>query len=51
MSEIKEGIEGSDGVKCGLIGEMGCSHPLTPTEEKCLKAAAMAQKRTGYKTI
>ena len=47
MNEIVDGIEGSGGVRCGVIGEMGCSHPLTPDEEKCLKAAALAQQKTG----
>ena len=47
MREVTDGIEGTDGVRCGLIGEMGCSHPLTANEEKCLKAAALAQQRTG----
>lgn len=47
VNEIQEGIPGSGGVRCGLIGEMGCSYPLAQTEEKSLKAAALAQKKTG----
>ena len=47
VSEVVNGIEGSGGVRCGIIGEMGCSFPLTPDEEKNLKAAALAQKKTG----
>lgn len=47
VDEVVNGIEDSGGVRCGLIGEMGCSFPLTPDEEKNLKAAAMAQQRTG----
>ncbi len=47
VSEVTSGIEGSGGVRCGIIGEMGCSHPLTPDEEKSLRAAALAQQRTG----
>ncbi len=47
VSEITDGIAGSGGVRCGLIGEMGCSDPLTAMEKKCLKAAALTQKRTG----
>ena len=47
VKEITEGIEGSGGVRCGFIGEMGCSYPLTPSEEKGLRAAAMAQRKTG----
>lgn len=49
VSEIRDGIEGSGGVRCGVIGEMGCSYPLTAMEEKCLKAAALAQQKTGTK--
>ena len=47
VREVTEGIEGSGGIRCGIIGEMGCSYPLTPDEEKSLKAAALAQKETG----
>lgn len=47
MSEIRGGIAGSGGVRCGVIGEMGCSYPLTPEETKNLKAAALAQQQTG----
>ena len=47
IRDIRDGIQGSGGVKCGIIGEMGCSYPLTPSEEKNLKAAALAQKETG----
>ena len=46
IREIVDGI-GETGVRCGLIGEMGCSSPLTDNEKKSLKAAALAQKRTG----
>ena len=46
IKEIVDGI-GETGVRCGLIGEMGCSSPLTDNEKKSLKAAALAQKRTG----
>lgn len=45
--EIRDGIGGSGGVRCGFIGEMGCSYPLTTLEEKCLRAAAIAQQNTG----
>ena len=46
VSEIVDGI-GESGVRCGLIGEMGCSSPLTENEKKSLKAAAIAQQKTG----
>ena len=46
VSEIITGI-GKSGVCCGIIGEIGCSWPLTSTERKALEAAALAQKQTG----
>lgn len=49
VSEIVEGI-GESGVRCGLIGEMGCSSPLTENEKRSLKAAAIAQQKTGMAT-
>ena len=45
VSEIAEGF--ASGVKAGIIGEMGCSYPLTPHERVSLQAAALAQKETG----
>jgi phosphotriesterase-related protein len=35
------------GIKAGIIGEIGCSHPLLPGERKTLQAAAIAQRATG----
>ncbi len=46
VKEIREGIGGS-GVRCGVIGEVGCSSPLTESESKRLQAAALAQQQTG----
>lgn len=46
IKEIMCGI-GETGVKCGVIGEIGCSWPLAECERKALLAAAMAQKKTG----
>ena len=46
VKEIRQGI-GDTGVRCGVIGEIGCSWPLTPTEHKTLRAAAKAQRETG----
>jgi len=45
---VKELIEGIDGtsIRAGVIGEIGCSAPLTINEEKVLAAAAKAQART-----
>ena len=47
VDEIVNGIQGSDGVRCGIIGEIGCSWPLTVYEKKSLQAAAIAQRETG----
>ena len=46
VGEALQGVEGS-GVKIGLIGEIGVSGDFTPDEEKSLRGAARAQKRTG----
>lgn len=43
---LTEGAWGTD-VRCGIIGEVGCSWPLTAFERRSLTAAAMAQQRTG----
>ncbi|CAD5120735.1 DgyrCDS9295 [Dimorphilus gyrociliatus] len=43
----EEVLVGYDGVKCGLIGEIGCSWPLTDAERKVLKGAAIAQADLG----
>lgn len=45
--EVTEGIEGTD-VRAGFIGEIGAHFTwLSPVEERVLRAAARAQKRTG----
>ena len=49
VREIEEGIAGC-GVRCGVIGEIGCSHPLMDCEKRALQAAAMAQTKTGRST-
>lgn len=46
VGEVLNGIGGS-GVRCGLIGEVGCSYPLTYNEKKSLEAAVKAQQRIG----
>ena len=38
---------GSIGIRAGIIGEVGCSWPLTPNERKVLRASARAQRDTG----
>ncbi|GAV32130.1 predicted metal-dependent hydrolase with the TIM-barrel fold [Coriobacteriaceae bacterium EMTCatB1] len=44
---IKDIVEGMDGVRAGVIGEIGVGQRFTPAEERSLRAAARAQKRTG----
>ncbi|MBO1080090.1 phosphotriesterase family protein [Roseomonas haemaphysalidis] len=34
-------------IRCGIIGEIGCSWPLHPAEQRALQAAADAQRATG----
>ncbi|MBW2056670.1 MAG: phosphotriesterase-related protein [Deltaproteobacteria bacterium] len=46
VDEIEGGIEGT-GIRPGIIGEIGTSQQITPTEEKVLRAAARAQAETG----
>lgn len=46
VAEALDGVAGT-GVKIGLIGEIGVSGEFTPDEEKSLRGAAMAQRRTG----
>jgi phosphotriesterase-related protein len=40
-------VEGIDGVRAGIIGEIGISKDFTAEEEKVLRGAARAQKATG----
>lgn len=46
VRDVLEGI-GDTGIKCGIIGEVGCSWPLRESERRSLIAAAHAQKETG----
>jgi phosphotriesterase-related protein len=46
IGEIEAGV-GDTGIRPGVIGELGTWHPLHPTEEKVLRAAAAAHKATG----
>jgi phosphotriesterase-related protein len=45
--EVRDGVEGADGVRAGIIGEIGISAAFTAAEEKVLRGAARAQRRTG----
>jgi phosphotriesterase-related protein len=44
---VAEALVGIDGVRIGLIGEIGVSGDFTAEEEKSLRGAAQAQARTG----
>jgi phosphotriesterase-related protein len=47
-AEIEQDVsDGVDGVRAGIIGEIGISKDFTSEEEKVLRAAARAQKATG----
>jgi len=46
VNDIAVGV-GDTGIRSGIIGEIGCSAPLTNNERKVLRACAMAQRRTG----
>ena len=45
-ADLTEGVDGS-GIRAGIIGEVGCTWPLTSNERKSLAASAMAQRETG----
>ncbi len=45
-AEVTDGMDGTD-IRAGLIGEMGCSWPMTGFERRALEAAAEAQRRSG----
>ena len=46
IADIRDGVDGT-GTKAGIIGEVGCTWPLTDNERKSLAAAAVAQRETG----
>jgi phosphotriesterase-related protein len=46
VAEINQGV-GSSGIRAGIIGELGCSWPLSKNERKVLRAGARAQRQTG----
>ena len=45
-TDLLDGV-GDSSIKSGIIGEIGCTWPLTPNERKSLTAAAVAQRETG----
>lgn len=46
LAQLTEGAWGT-AIRCGIIGEIGCSWPLTAFERRSLQAGARAQGRTG----
>ncbi len=46
IDDIRNGVDGT-GIKAGIIGEIGCSWPLTDNERLSLRASALAQQETG----
>ncbi|CAH1774301.1 unnamed protein product, partial [Owenia fusiformis] len=50
VHDITVGTDGTE-IKCGIIGEIGCSWPLQDREKKVLRAAARAQIQTGCPVI
>jgi phosphotriesterase-related protein len=46
MRDVTAGVDDT-GIRSGIIGELGCSHPLKAGERKLLRAGALAQQRTG----
>lgn len=46
VRDITIGV-GNSGIKAGIIGEIGCTWPLTTSEQKVLKASAIAQRESG----
>lgn len=46
VADLLTGADGT-GIRCGIIGEIGCSWPLQDWEKKSLRACARAQVRTG----
>ncbi|KAG8515927.1 Phosphotriesterase-related protein [Galemys pyrenaicus] len=50
LNEILHGADGTS-IKCGVIGEIGCSWPLTESERKVLQATAHAQAQLGCPVI
>ncbi len=46
VRDLAVGIDGAD-IRAGVIGEIGTSRTILPDEEKNLRAAAMAHRKTG----
>ena len=46
VRDVTDGAQGT-AIRSGIIGEIGCSWPLTANERKVLRASAGAQRMTG----
>jgi phosphotriesterase-related protein len=46
VRELTVGV-GETGLRCGVIGEVGCGSPMSANEEKVLRASAQAALATG----
>ena len=46
VRDLTEGV-GDTGIRSGIIGEIGCSNPMTGNIEKVLRASTAAQRETG----
>jgi len=46
VHDVTEGCDGTP-IRAGIIGEIGCSAPMTANEQRALRAAARAQVCTG----
>ena len=46
IQDVTKGCQGTK-IKAGIIGEIGCSSPITKNEQKSLRAASKAQQLTG----
>ncbi|XP_028831197.1 N-acetyltaurine hydrolase [Denticeps clupeoides] len=49
-NEVLHGADGTD-IRCGVIGEIGMSWPMTESEKKVLRATASAQVELGCPVI
>ncbi|XP_010155979.1 PREDICTED: phosphotriesterase-related protein isoform X2 [Eurypyga helias] len=50
VDEILHGADGTN-IRCGVVGEIGCSWPLTQSERRVLQATAQAQSQLGCPVI
>jgi phosphotriesterase-related protein len=46
VESVRDGVWGTS-VRAGIIGEIGCSAPWTPQEQRVMRAAVLAQRQTG----